>query len=222
MNTKIYIGLIDSGCNDIKCDGKLLSIKNDKFELKALKEDTLEHGTAMSNIITNKFADFYCMQVFDKALITTAEHIAFSIDYLCEKNVDLIHMSLGLKNDRNILKQAIQRALKQNITIVSSSASISKFDIYPASYEGVISVTADARCKNEQISYLNLKHAKFGASPLSQNPKIRGSSSAAAHFTKAISKLHFQGIINLKAQLEIIKEKAAFKTPQNEFLRKIQ
>lgn len=221
MNEKIYIGLIDSGCDSITCKGKFVSIKNDKIKLLPLKKDSLGHGSCIANTISHEFANFYCMQVFDKSLVTTAEHIAFATHYLCEKKVDLIHMSLGLRHDRKILKNAILKALNQNISIISSIPSISNYNIYPANYKGVISVTADARCKNDEISFINT-HAKFGASPLSNNPQIRGSSVAAAHFSKVISKLHFNGIKNLQEQLKIIQQNATFKTPQDEFKDKFK
>lgn len=214
MSNKLHIGLIDSGCDDITCDGGFIDVENSSYQVTKLKKDLHNHGTEISNIIGNEHASFTCAQVFDKELITTAETISFAIDYLCKKGVDLIHMSLGLKNDRKILKEAIQKAIDKNITIVASSASLSTNKTYPASYIGVIAVTADARCFEDNISYINCEHATLGASPFSNNPQIRGSSSAAAHVTRLLSKLHFDGIVEVNEQLEYIKSNALYKTAQ--------
>ena len=106
-------------------------------------------------------------------------------------------MSIGLSQDRLILKEAIQKALDKNITLVASAPSLSTLKNYPSSYNGVIGVTADARCVKNKISFINCSHAIFGGSPFSSNIKVRGSSVAAAYITKRIALLYEEGILIL-------------------------
>lgn len=213
MKNKYKIGLIDSGSN-VAIEGAFISIKDEKLNLLELKDDLFGHGTILSNIIKESNVDIYCAQVFDKELITTAQTIALAIDYLVSKNVDLIHMSLGLNNDREILKQSVLRAIEKDILIVASAPSLSTQVTYPSFYKGVISVTGDARCTRDNISYINCSHAMFGACVMSNNEKVRGSSVAAAYFTKKLAKLHNDGIIDNISKIEYIKNNAFFKIAQ--------
>jgi hypothetical protein len=213
MSEKFKIGLIDSG-SSLAIDGAYIDVVDNLPVYKSLKPDLLEHGTALSNIIASKDCEIYCAQVFHRELITTAQTISFAIDYLCKKGVNLIHMSVGLSKDREILKQAIENAISQNIIIVASAPSLSMSRNYPSSYKGVVGVTADARCKNDEISFINCAHAVFGASPFSSTLKVRGSSAAAAYITKKIAFLYSNGLKNYEAQIKYIKENAVFKTAQ--------
>jgi len=212
--SKLHIGLIDSGCDNLLCNGAFIEVLENSYKEKPLRIDTLNHGTSISDIIGEEDSIFTCAQVFNDTLITTAQTIAYAIEYLCEQGVDLIHMSLGLANDRKILKNAVEKALEKNITIIASAPTLSSNIVYPASYKGVIAVTADARCKDEEHSYINASHAIFGAPAFSSNPNVRGSSCAAAFITKKIAQLHNRGIKNQKEQINILKEEASFKTAQ--------
>ncbi len=213
MKNRYKIGLIDSGSN-IAIEGAFIDIKDEKLQAKELKKDSLGHGTILSNIIKEDNVDIYCAQVFDKELVTTAQTVAFAIDYLVSKNVDLIHMSLGLSNDREILKQSVNKAIEKGILIVASAPSLSTQITYPSFYKGVISVTGDARCTKDNISYINCSHAMFGACVMSNDEKVRGSSVAAAYFTKKLAKLHKEGIIDNMQKIENIKNNAFFKIAQ--------
>lgn len=210
---KFKIGLIDSGSN-LAIDGAFIEVTNDTYIEKELKQDILQHGSALSEIIKTKNSEIYCAQVFDQALITTAQTISFAIDYLIKKNVNLIHMSVGLSQDRLVLRNAIQKALDKNIIIVASAPSLSTSKNYPSSYKGVIGVTADARCINNEISFINCAHAVFGGTPFSSNERVRGSSAAAAYITKKIASLYEEGVINSQEQIKIIKKEARFKCAQ--------
>lgn len=213
MNNRYKIGLIDSGSN-IAIEGAFIDIKDEKLHAIELKKDSLGHGTILSNIIKEDNVDIYCAQVFDEELITTAQTVALAIDYLVSKNVDLIHMSLGLSNDREILKQSVNKAIEKGILIVASAPSLSTQITYPSFYKGVISVTGDARCTKDNISYINCSHAMFGACVMSNDEKVRGSSVAAAYFTKKLAKLHDDGIINNIEKIENLKRNAFFKIAQ--------
>jgi len=179
-----------------------------------LRKDKLGHGTALADVIGDEYAKFTCAQVFDEFLVTNARTISYAINYLLEQKVDLIHLSLGLFEHREMLKNVIDEALSKKVTIVASSATLSKYKIFPACYKGVISVTADARCKKNSISYINTNRSLLGASPFSNNENVRGSSVAAAYISKEIAWLHSNGIENLEEQIKFIKANALYKMAQ--------
>jgi subtilisin family serine protease len=69
--------------------------------------------------------------------------ITTGIDWCIENNMDIINMSFAVENDDPILRQAIRKAVSAGIIIVASAMNSYGGDVgYPASYEGVISVTA--------------------------------------------------------------------------------
>lgn len=214
MNKKIHIGLIDSGCDAFTCKGYFLKEENGTITPHKLKHDHLQHGTTIANIITDSFATFTCMQVFDTNLATSIQKISYTINALCDENIDLIHMSFGLQKDDKGLKHAIKKAHQQNTLLIASTPTISPHKIYPASYEEVISVTADARCSYDEISFLN-NHALFGASTLSASHKPLGSSIAAAHITKEIAKLWQSKIYTKNDLIASLQQLATYKSPQN-------
>lgn len=222
MNKKLHIGLIDSGCDSLTCKGYFLEDRDSQYVLQELKHDKLKHGTTIANIITDEFATFTCMQIFDKSLTTNVGKIAFAIEYLCTQNVGLIHMSFGLKNDREVLRHAIQKAHQQNILLIASSPTLSNFKVFPASYKEVIAVTADARCSYDEISFLDSQNTLFGASSLATSKQLQGSSIAAAHITKEIAKLYYNGVYKKDKLLTSLQKIAKYKTTQKTTLQGVQ
>lgn len=208
------IGLVDSGCDLTSISGAYIKVDNNSYKTLKLKKDTLKHGTTLASLIGIENANIVCAQVFDKELITTAQTIAYAIDYLIKEKVDLIHTSLGLSQDREVLKSAIKKAMNFGITIVASAPTLSNYKTFPASYKGVIAVCADARCQESEISYINSSTAMFGASPFSNDEKVRGSSVSAAYLTKELAWLHSSGITSLEEQLSFIKANVKYKKAQ--------
>lgn len=94
-----------------------------------------------------------CVTRGDNADIAT---VIKGIDYAVEQGVDVINLSLGGKSQSTALQEACQRALEANILVVAAAGNYKAGEIksqsnymYPASCEGVISVSA---CKQQSGS----------------------------------------------------------------------
>lgn len=187
------IGVIDSGVN-----GTLLErvYKGRGFRLDADGGvfrsgdflDNLNHGTQIATAILSHLpeARLCVAKVFTEGLATSSQQIAAALQWLIEQNVDLINMSLGLTIDRESIREACEDARARGVVLIASSPAHGQV-VYPAAYNGVVSVTGDARCTESQCSYLNSSQAEFGASVRSRELTVVGSSVAAAHFTGIVA-----------------------------------
>ena len=145
--------------------------------------DAIGHGSAVIDVISFHEARtrFAVAQVFDQNNRTSVEQVAAAMDWLIEHEVELINLSLGLRESRSILQQACQRAHAQGILLVASSPAMGP-KVYPAAYPEVISVTSDGRCTQPEHYYrLTQGNAHFGAHGKGPNQQV-GSSMACAHF----------------------------------------
>jgi hypothetical protein len=123
IETKIKIGIIDSGASEEQSkymmQGQRFS-QNTQGEIiiSAPLPDRLGHGQKVLAIIQSHkvHADYFNAQVFNisrnNSGVTTAKIVAAAIDWLRSKNVDIIHLSLGLREDRQILKRACEKLLR--------------------------------------------------------------------------------------------------------------
>jgi hypothetical protein len=73
----------------------------------------------------------------------------------------LINLSLGLQQDRPVLRQACAEVQAAGVLLCASSPAQGAA-VYPASYPGVIRITGDARCAPGQWSWLGSAQADFG------------------------------------------------------------
>ena len=193
----LKIGVIDSGASldqssYIREQCRFVQNSAPEICLQKAVPDTLGHGTKINEIIHYHApnAQLYCAQVFDGQRATTAAIIAAAAEWLIAQNVYLIHLSLGLREDREILRNTCQKAAQHNIIMVASSPAMGAVP-YPAAYPDVIAVTGDARCKVGEIAFLEDSYqADFGGSPYGLNDEYGagGSSMAAAHVTGHIAK----------------------------------
>jgi hypothetical protein len=205
IETKIKIGIIDSGASEEQSkymmQGQRFS-QNTQGEIiiSAPLPDRLGHGQKVLAIIQSHkvHADYFNAQVFNisrnNSGVTTAKIVAAAIDWLRSKNVDIIHLSLGLREDRQILKRACEKALAHNIIMVASSPAQGKVP-YPAAYNGIIRATGDARCTKDEFSFLNSSQADFGGCPYGPDDHYGagGASFGAAHITGHIAKILSNG-----------------------------
>ncbi|NLL17703.1 MAG: S8 family serine peptidase [Clostridia bacterium] len=113
------------------------------------------HGTAVAGIIAavtnnNKgiagvagLADVRILPlqvVFSDGNVYSDDLIA-AINYAVERNVDIINLSLGGSQYSEIENNVIQKAIQKGITVVASAGNEGNMSyMYPASYDGVISV----------------------------------------------------------------------------------
>lgn len=155
----LKIGIIDSGL-PASSNYKVQEVHD--FTGASCTIDKLGHGSAISHIISQaKDVSIISARVFDDKLVCTPSQIAEAIHWLTSKNVNIINMSLGLRNDRAILREACEQALAKNILLVAAAPSQGD-PVYPSHYQGVIRATGDARCEAGEISWLDSEQADFG------------------------------------------------------------
>ena len=185
MSKDIFVALIDSGCRFETFEKVAVNVKDDKTEIVNQSDVKYKHGDVIGEIIaSNENIKLYDIQVFDKDLKTTPLHIIGALEYLKDKKVDVINMSLGLKTNYKEIEDLCKYFSSKGITIISSFPRSGAEFVFPASYDDVISVTSDGRCEENSISCIDSSKSLFGANPLSNTQGVGGSSVAVARFTK--------------------------------------
>ena len=185
MPRDIFVALIDSGCRFDTHEKIAVNIKDGKTQIVNQDNVKYRHGDVIGEIIaSNENIKIYDIQVFDKDLSTTPLHIIRALEYLKNKNVHVINMSLGLKTNYKEIEELCNYFTSKGITIISSFPRSGVEFVYPASYNEVISVTSDGKCENNQVSCVDYNKLLFGANPFSGIEGVGGSSVAVAKFTR--------------------------------------
>ncbi|MCV6611389.1 MAG: peptidase S8/S53 subtilisin kexin sedolisin [Amphritea sp.] len=169
----VRIGLVDSGYGHpgiSPVDGNRVSDQagfiwqDDQVQQVDTCCDKLGHGSALLRVIADQapLAMFAVAQIFRDRLTTTPAQVAAAIDWLVMQDVAVINLSLGLRNDRDVLREACERALSAGVIICASTPARGE-PVYPAAYPDVFRMTGDARCAINEISSLQTRYADFGA-----------------------------------------------------------
>ncbi len=180
----IKVGIIDSGLpreSVTHFPGKDFTDSNSLI-------DQLGHGTAVSA----PFKDTPCItlvnaRVFDQRLVCSSNQIIRALNWLTDQQVHLINMSFGLTTHSPLLEQACQRAQDQGILLVAASPAQGQA-VFPAAYDGVVRATGDARCRVDEVSWLNSTQADFGGYPGNPRKGPAGASIGCAFVSAAIAK----------------------------------
>ena len=198
----VIIGIVDSGCGFARSAKtgveRVIAAQGFKYDqgvvLTPASDDQLGHGSALLEVMATQApaASFAIAQIFHERLSTTPAQVAAAIDWLVEQKVDLINLSLGLRNDRELLRIACEKAIAAGVIICASSPA--KGDpVYPSAYPGVFRMTGDARCENlAQLSCLKTQYADFGGYVKAANGVI-GASAGCAQLTGHIGRYLSQG-----------------------------
>lgn len=199
MNGNLKVGIIDSGVGDIPAGVNVFTRRFDPDPVQdrvpdqghahqAAGPDQMGHGSAIAEIILERAspADLFMAQVFQQKLVTTPSQVAAAINWLVEEAVQLINMSFGLTNDRDVLRNACHHAIDHGVILVAAAPARGE-PVYPANYPGVIRATGDARCSSNEISYLNTDQADFGGHVISTNSNIKGASVGCAYVAAFIA-----------------------------------
>ena len=186
----------------------------------AVVPDPVGHGTSVAEVICGnrnnaRGCDFLVGQVLDHRGVTTAAALAAAIHWSVRVGADLIHMSLGLREDRQTLAKAVAAAVDAGCIIVASTPARGE-GTYPACYPDVIRATGDARCQWDEISDLHSSQADFGGCPrhasgpaASEDPRavrLGGASLGAAHVTRFLIEHVAPGLdaVAVRAQLSAV------------------
>lgn len=173
IKRKIKVGILDSGIDPDKLL-KVMAIPARCFNIDRrgriyesnLTGDELGHGTLVANqiIARSNSIDLLSAKIFAAGNTTTASQAAVGLDWLNKQGAEVVNMSLGLKTDRRVLREACHKAVNAGMILIASTPARGPA-VYPACYPGIIRVTGDARCSPGEISFLDSERHDFGACP---------------------------------------------------------
>ncbi len=197
MSRQVRIGVVDSGCSTEQlahCGASAAFVLDDgEVRILPATPDALCHGSRIAAILLHfaPQAELFVAQVFRERRATSAAQVAAAIDWLLEREVAIINLSLGLREARPVLAQACTRALQAGV-VLCASAPAHGAPVYPAAFADVLRVTGDARCARAEIAAIGAAHADFGAHvmPLDGDRRAAGASMACAHVS-AFAARHF-------------------------------
>lgn len=165
---ELHIGVVDSGHGPeqggLVLAGRRFFLSDEGSSEGDLLPDALGHGSAVLQAIASRApaARFSVAQVFDGRGVTSPLQIAGALRWLCERGVRLVNLSLGVRQDRPLLRDAVAELVASGALVCASSPAQGE-PVFPASYPGVIRVTGDARCGAGEWSWLDSRQADFGA-----------------------------------------------------------
>ncbi len=224
FDNKCTIAIIDTGINSAYSNEHK---KNIIKEYNVLDEsqnviDEHGHGTEMTSIILgdeetgligiNPKAFIMVIKAIDGTGKTDNSNIAKAIEYLLnlDELPDIINLSLGSLNDDPFLQEEIKQAIDAGIIVVAAVGDYNQKDIlYPAAYNGVVSVQAvdinnnlDVMSNTSKVTTLSFPGVDINVLSINQNQRsiqqCSGSSVATAlasgYFSLFISNCKNQGI----------------------------
>lgn len=165
---ELRVGVVDSGHSDgqaaLVAGGQCFRLSDAGLDALPLTPDVLGHGSAVIQAISARApqARFSVAQVFDGRGVTSPLQIAAALHWLGEQGVRLVNLSLGVRQDRPILREAVADLRVAGVLVCASSPARGE-PVFPAAYPGVIRVTGDARCAEGEWSWLDSPFADFGA-----------------------------------------------------------
>ncbi|WP_392890572.1 S8 family serine peptidase [Pseudomonas migulae] len=220
MKSELRIGVVDSGHSVAQqvqvIAGRRFSLLEDGLAETALRDDPLGHGSAVIEAISRRAsAAVFCVaQVFDQRGVTSALQIATAIDWLVAQDVRLINLSLGLRQDRSLLREACAAAVERGILLCASSPAQGE-GVFPANYPQVLRVTGDARCAEQEWSWLNSAQADFAACVHGTYPGQSGASLGCAALSGHIAGfLVAQPDASNEQVIDWLRENARYRGPE--------
>lgn len=186
------IGVVDSGFSERQnvVSSASFVLHDHQLWLEDCQPDRLDHGTSVIEVIeaVAPGSEIVSAQVFQDRYTTSAVQVAAAIDWLIAEGVQVINLSLGLRNDSDALREACTKAMAQGATLCAASPARGE-PVYPSAYPGVFRMTGDARCERREISHLNSRFADFGACvrPMDGALGSSGASIGCAHLTAHVA-----------------------------------
>lgn len=215
MAAELSIGIIDSGFAVQQgaqvAQSRRFSMEADELHEGVVQPDALGHGSVVLQTLSKEAgAVRLCVaQVFGDRWQTSSLQVAAALGWLVEQGVVLVNMSLGLRTDRPLLREACEQAQARGVLLCASSPAQGE-PIFPASYPGVIRVTGDARCAPGQLSWLNSRQADFGAHVAAANGVAGSSFACAALSGQIVNYLQTNPGAEREAVLAWLRARAAF------------
>lgn len=138
---------------------------------------------------TNPDADVVSFPIFQETLRTRRDIVIEALHAAMTSDAKVLHCSFGFAQPDSATHKAFMSAVSRFDCVVASSPARGQ-PVYPASYEGVVKASGDARLTGLMHSWLNTDQVDFAANP---RPPI-GFSAAGA----SIGAARFSGIISAR------------------------
>lgn len=151
----------------------------------------LPHGEAVAALVLAA-APNACLidaRIASHRYAPTPAMVAAAIEWCADEGARVVNLSLGLLEDRAILRESCARALARGVVLVAAAPARGT-PVFPAAYPGVFAVSGDARCALGQWSLLKGETsgaAGWGCSPAGPAKATGGASMATARFTGIVA-----------------------------------
>ena len=161
------VALIDSGADPVTLAAARAARRfvdtDGRVEVQPTLADACGHGTRVAGVLFGDAmpAALLVAQVFDHRRATTAATVAAAIRWAVAERANLVHMSLGVREDRPVLAAAVAAATRAGLLLIASTPARGA-PPFPAAYPGVLRGTGDARCGPTEISVLDAARGHFG------------------------------------------------------------
>ncbi|KAF1030578.1 MAG: Subtilisin E [Pseudomonas sp.] len=216
MKPEVRVGVVDSG-HAVAQQGCVIAGRRFSLEQEGeLLEDALGHGSAVIEAIRRQAPSaLLCVaQVFDGRGVTSTLQIAQAIDWLVTQDVRLINLSLGVRQDRDLLREACASAVAHGVLLCASSPAQGP-GVFPANYPQVLRITGDARCSEQEWSWLDSAQADFAACVRGVSAGQSGASLGCAALSGHIARfLAEQPRANNAQVLQWLRDNARFRGPE--------
>lgn len=143
----VVVAVVDSGVDTNHKDLKNRIVKGyDFISNSEVVSDDYGHGTHVAGIITSNSSAKIMPIKFTDGKKGKISNLVKAIKFAVDNDVDVINLSLGLKQKSSLLKDAIVYASEENIPVVAAAGNYNTSDkYYPAAYSDAIAVTALAK-----------------------------------------------------------------------------
>ncbi len=150
----IKVAVIDSGIAKHKDLRKNIKGEFNAIEPSKPATDDYGHGTHVAGIIAAKDnkvgvvgvapdAELYAVKVLDAFGLGYLSDLAEGIEWSINNGIQVINLSVEVQSDFPLLRDSIKRALDAGLIVVAAAGNNNGgCAVYPAAYEGVLSVSA--------------------------------------------------------------------------------
>lgn len=215
----IRVGIADSGVEGAAA-GKVIaranfSLAGALIEAGDVPRDHAGHGSALAAVIAEADGiELLDACIFDASLHAGAAQAAAAIDWLVDGGARLINLSFGLREDREVLREACARAMSRGVLLVASTPARGAA-VFPAAYPGVLRATGDARCAAGEHSWLGTPQADAGGVVRTPCGHVAGASAGCAHVSAALVRLMLrQPSATREELLEALRQAARYLGPE--------
>lgn len=191
----VMVGIVDGGFErvppaSLHAAAQFLAGDDGPVRREVPRGQALPHGECVAALVLDAAPT---ARLLDARIATAASQptprlVADAIDWCIAEGACIVNLSLGLAEDRGVLREACARAVGQGVVLVAAAPARGA-PVYPARYPDVHAVSGDARCRPGQWSVLDAAAgAAWGTCPDAPGGARGGASMATARFTGIVAK----------------------------------